>query len=254
MATYDGLTQYYDAMMAGVDYESWADYVTSTFDFCGRRVETILDLACGTGNTSLPLAARGFQVTGLDLSPAMLAAARRKVRPGLPVRFVEGNMTALTYDHCFDAAVSFQDGINYLIGDDDFERLCGGVKNALRNHGLFCFDLNLVDKYERQGSDTAYVVDNEDIFMVYESHYDKSTALWQVKVTGFLPAANGWQRFDECHHERAYDLTTVQTILQKQGFTIRAIWAMFNRQAPTDDTRRVMIVTQKEPSYAHRPL
>lgn len=51
----------------------------------------ILEIACGTGRVSVPLARAGFDVTGLDLSPHMLAIARAK--PGADrVRWVRGNM------------------------------------------------------------------------------------------------------------------------------------------------------------------
>jgi SAM-dependent methyltransferase len=54
----------------------------------------VLDLACGTGRVAFPLAAAGFDVTGLDSAPGMLAIARAKRRTaGLKnIRFVRGNM------------------------------------------------------------------------------------------------------------------------------------------------------------------
>lgn len=53
-----------------------------------------LDLACGTGDLAQGLSARGSQVTGLDITPAMLDLARQK--PGAEgIRWVAGDMTAL---------------------------------------------------------------------------------------------------------------------------------------------------------------
>src|SRR5688500_6130287 len=50
----------------------------------------VLELACGTGRVSIPIARLGFPVTGVDLVPGMLEQARRK-SAGLPVRWVEGD-------------------------------------------------------------------------------------------------------------------------------------------------------------------
>ncbi|MBI2898567.1 MAG: class I SAM-dependent methyltransferase [Planctomycetes bacterium] len=50
----------------------------------------VLELGVGTGRVAVPLARAGFEVVGLDLSPHMLAAARRKAVPGLTL--VRGNM------------------------------------------------------------------------------------------------------------------------------------------------------------------
>ena len=68
----------------------------------------VLDIACGTGSTALPLARLGFDVTGLDLSPRMLDMARNKARgEGLAICFDEGVVEALPYpDASFDMAVS----------------------------------------------------------------------------------------------------------------------------------------------------
>ena len=69
----------------------------------------ILDLACGTGNQSIAFAKAGFDVTGVDLSPDMLSVARKKVRQGYRLRFVQEDATKLPYeDSHFDASsISF---------------------------------------------------------------------------------------------------------------------------------------------------
>ncbi len=55
----------------------------------------VLEIACGTGRISIPIARLGFAVTGLDIVPGMLEQARRK-SIGLPIRWVEGD--ARTFD------------------------------------------------------------------------------------------------------------------------------------------------------------
>jgi SAM-dependent methyltransferase len=61
----------------------------------GRTAE----LGCGTGTNSIYLASRGFDVTGFDLSPAALAAARKKAtEAGAKVRFVEADLCKFTLD------------------------------------------------------------------------------------------------------------------------------------------------------------
>ena len=58
------------------------------------RNRKVLDLACGTGDLALYLLEQGYEVIGLDLSPAMLAVARSKAEAYIAqgtARFVEGN-------------------------------------------------------------------------------------------------------------------------------------------------------------------
>ena len=64
----------------------------------------VLDIACGTGNVTIPLARRGARVTGLDMTPNLLEEARaRAAREGLSIRFDEGFAETLPYpDGSFD--------------------------------------------------------------------------------------------------------------------------------------------------------
>lgn len=81
------------------------DFVARLDAVEGKRV---LDVACGTGAATLPLARRGATVTGLDLAPNLLAEARdAAAAAGLPIRLDEGFAEELPYsDGSFDLAVS----------------------------------------------------------------------------------------------------------------------------------------------------
>jgi 2-polyprenyl-3-methyl-5-hydroxy-6-metoxy-1,4-benzoquinol methylase len=68
----------------------------------------VLDIACGMGNVTIPLACRGAMVTGLDMMPHLLEEARaRAAREGLHIRFDEGFAETLPYpDGSFDVLLS----------------------------------------------------------------------------------------------------------------------------------------------------
>jgi SAM-dependent methyltransferase len=68
----------------------------------------VLDVACGTGNTAIPLARRGARVTGVDIAPNLLEQARaRATAEGLEIAFHEGDAEQLPYpDANFDAVVT----------------------------------------------------------------------------------------------------------------------------------------------------
>lgn len=68
----------------------------------------VLDVACGTGNTAIPLARNGCIVTGVDIAPNLLVQAReRAVAEGLAIAFDEGDAEQLPYaDASFDAVTT----------------------------------------------------------------------------------------------------------------------------------------------------
>ena len=98
--------------MAG-DFGQIARYTEPTAEaFIKRRGikegMSVLDAACGTGNAAIPAAKAGAYVTGVDIAPNLLEAARdRARRERLNIRFDEGDVEALAYaDASFDLVVS----------------------------------------------------------------------------------------------------------------------------------------------------
>ncbi|CAN1560963.1 SmtA SAM-dependent methyltransferases [Fimbriimonadaceae bacterium] len=72
---------------------------------------SVLDVGCGTGRHAREFAKRGYRVTGVDLSPGMLAVAREKAdEAGLDIEFVEADAKTFTLDRVFDAAVCLCEG------------------------------------------------------------------------------------------------------------------------------------------------
>jgi SAM-dependent methyltransferase len=77
-------------------------------------VESILEIGAATGAFSIPLAKRGFNVTHLDFSPAMLDVARSKAEDIENIEFVEANSTDLPYkDHSFDLVLNMDGAISF---------------------------------------------------------------------------------------------------------------------------------------------
>lgn len=80
-----------------------------------KEVETILDVGAGTGAFSILLAQRGYSVTHLDFSPAMLEIARQKAQNVKNIRFIEGNAVDLSQflDRSFDLVLNMDGAISF---------------------------------------------------------------------------------------------------------------------------------------------
>ncbi len=72
---YNEFSKVYDNMMSYVDYELWIELIEKYLD--EFKVESLLELGCGTGEITLRLYRDGYKIVGTDISPTMLAQARK---------------------------------------------------------------------------------------------------------------------------------------------------------------------------------
>jgi len=116
-------------------------------------VRVACDLACGTGTTALDLAARGIRTYGVDLSPGMCRATRRKARERkLAMRVIQADMRDFRLPEPVDLILCEFDAINHVPRHSDFRRVAMAVARALNPDGWFFFDANNLagfDKYWR---------------------------------------------------------------------------------------------------------
>ena len=99
----------------------------------------VLEIGCGTGRVSLPIAQLGFDVTGLDIVPGMLELARNKSR-GIPVRWVEGDARAFDLGDQFRLIFLTGNAFQAFLTRADQEALLDRVRAHLHDDGLFAFE------------------------------------------------------------------------------------------------------------------
>lgn len=101
----------------------------------------ILDVGCGTGRHSIELTKRGYSVTGIDLSGAMLLKAREKaMAAGLSIDFRKHDAGNLPFDREFDLAIMLCEGGFPLMETDEMNyEILRNVTKSLKNRGKFIF-------------------------------------------------------------------------------------------------------------------
>ena len=101
----------------------------------------VLDLACGHGRHAIPLAERGFEVTGYDLSEVFLARARADAETrGVTVRWVQGDMRALSFEAEFDAVINIFTAFGYFADERDDVETLRRVRRSLAPGGRFLLE------------------------------------------------------------------------------------------------------------------
>lgn len=108
--------------------------------------EEILDLGCGTGELTLQLQQTGARVTGLDLSPTMLATARQRfLEAGVSIPCIEGDVRTLDVDRGFDAV--FSNAVLHWV--PEARKAAESIHRALRPGGRFVVELGGKDNNQR---------------------------------------------------------------------------------------------------------
>jgi SAM-dependent methyltransferase len=112
----------------------------------GERGGPILDLGCGTGRLTLPLARDGHNVVGIDLSKPMLARARQRVqRAARPVAqrclIMRADLRSLPIRGHFPLVIAAFHTVQHLVDDGDLLALFRAVRRAIAPDGWFAFDL-----------------------------------------------------------------------------------------------------------------
>jgi len=105
----------------------------------------LLDVACGTGHSAVPMHRRGWNVTGCDISSEMLSIAREKLPEG--VKLEQADVRQLPVFGSFDLVWALNDPLNYLLS---FKELCAALEGMAANlapQGMLMFDLNTLETY-----------------------------------------------------------------------------------------------------------
>jgi SAM-dependent methyltransferase len=107
----------YDLVWRSAPYDRFVDLCLEAAAAQGTGVRRVLVAACGTGNAAVELAGRGLEVVGFDLSPAMLAVAAAKSRPGPGrPRLLVGDLRSVPVrDGWADLVLVLNASLNYLL-------------------------------------------------------------------------------------------------------------------------------------------
>lgn len=249
MAAYEAFAAVYDIFMEEVDYNGWVRHVLASWEKYGSgALARAIDLGCGTGGASVPLALMGLDVIGVDLSPEMLAEADRKARQaGVSLRLVCQDMTELELGIEADCVLSLCDSLNYLTEDCQLEQAFARAAAHIRPGGLFLFDMNTEYKFREILGDNIFASSEEDAAYIWENSYDPETRINEYNVSFFIEDEDSglYERVQECHYERAYSLEEITHALEKSGLTLAAVCDDYCFVPPHEESERLFFVARR---------
>jgi SAM-dependent methyltransferase len=132
----------YDVTFPESRFSVAAAEVAQILNLVQRTEGRVVDLACGPGRHSIPLAQRGFLVTGVDRSAFLLERAReRAARSGVVVEWLQADMRDFRRADSFDLALSLFTSFGFFRDDADNQRVLSNVADSLRAGGAFVLDM-----------------------------------------------------------------------------------------------------------------
>ncbi len=155
MNEFDVFARFYD-----LDFGEIQDDLDLYRDFARRTGGPVLELACGTGRVLIPLAQEGYVVTGVDISPAMLAKAAEKAkRAGVAnrVQLVQADIRQFSLDQKYALAIVAINSFLHLVSTEDKITALGRIAQHLEKGGLLILDVFNPDLSQLTGFDGSLI-------------------------------------------------------------------------------------------------
>lgn len=269
MQLFDAFARFYDA-----DYRHYTDDLPLIADLADEQGDPILELGCGTGRVLIPLAAAGHTITGVDISPALLAVARGKGQAaggeGREARSVVAPCSALlasritlhegdlrTFDlPAKDFAFAFctSNTLMHLTTQADQLAVLHNTYRHLRAKGLLLIDLFNPDLARLLAVNgltelADQWVEPETGIQVYKWCVRTTDVAEQLQDTLFIYEEilpTGEVRRTACPFTlRFLWRAEAELMLQTAGFTVEAVWGDFAGQAYNSASEHLILLARK---------
>ena len=252
MTDYDIYARFYDLDHGDLDADLFMIQ-----QLAARSGSPILELACGTGRVLLPLARQGYQVTGVDLSAAMLDVARRKAaaeRLTGRITLVHQDMRELALDGRFNLAFVAVNSFMHLLSTDDQLTALGRVRQHLNPGGLLLLDLfnpdlgRLLD-FRGQVTLDKVMLDPDTSHRLMKSRTETVDLGQQIIHTTFIvdeiDAKGHLQRTLFPFSVRYLFRYELELLLRHAGFEVEAIYGSYDLDDFSGDSDKMIAVARR---------
>ena len=216
----------------------------------------ILELCCGTGRLTLPIAKDGYNITGVDYTSSMLDQAKIKAsEAGLEIRFIEADIRTLNLQDKYDLVFIPFNSIHHLYKNEDLFRAFNVVKNHLKEGGLFlldCFNPNIqyiVEGEKEPKEIAAYTTDDgREVLIKQTMRYESKTQINRIEWHYFINGEfNSIQNLDM----RMFFTQELASYLEWSGFHIIHKYGGFKAEVCNDNSGKQVFVCQYKSDCLH---
>lgn len=216
----------------------------------------IIDLACGTGRVTIPLASKGYELMGIDIHRGMLEQAHKKASQlNLPIQWVEQDCTNLHLNVTSSLIYMVGNSFQHFHTNESQDQLLTSVCNHLESEGIFIFGTRfpsaeeLLQPYTEEYWRTYRDQEKEQEVDLYTiSHYD---SLQQIQYYTTIRKYKNEEGLVVDENRTNISLRYVypkemERVLSSHGFEIVHVYKDWNKTAITNDSYEMIYVCQKK--------
>ncbi len=214
--------QWYKEFFNGLAVEMWHQAVPSGFtegevSFIVQTIQSqngarILDVCCGSGRIAVALAARGFNVTGIDISGENIALLRN-LSAGLSVQSICADVLDYDFAEMYDHAVCMGNSFSYF-DRDGMLAFCRNIFRALMPGGRFLINTGALAESLLPALKDTTTMEVQDILFTIRNEYLAAESLLKTDMK--------FQRREEVEEKTAYHFVytaaEITRILNESGF------------------------------------
>lgn len=209
----------------------------------------ILELCCGTGRLTIPIAKDGYNISGVDFTSSMINEAKVKAaKEGLEIDFIEADIRTLDLPEKYDFIFIPFNSIHHLYENEDLFKAFQVVKNHLKEGGLFlldCFNPNIqyIVESEKQEQEIAkYTTDDgREILIKQTLRYENKTQINRIEWHYFIN-----DEFDSTQNldMRLFFPQELDSYLKQMDFKIFHKFGSFEEEVFDDTSDKQIFVCQ----------
>jgi len=200
----------------------------------------LLDVPCGDGRLSRPLAARGADVTAVDISEQALATARERAARGETVRYRQAEMRDLPWSSEFDAACCFGNSFGYL-DDAGNEEFLDNVARTLKAGGRFALDYGQTAESVLPRISPKQEADVAGFHFAEETRYEPVSA----RIENVFTFARDGRSETKLASQRVYTLRQVLELFDGAGFEVESYFGSPTEEPFALASQRLLLVARK---------
>lgn len=215
------------------------------------KVQTVLDLTCGTGSQVFWLAKKGYKIVGYDINSNMLKIARSKAKQkGLNLSFYKGDMRTIKAGK-FDAVITIFNAIGHLT-KLDFEKTIKNIYKNLNDGGLYLFDICNLSYLMKDNNITNLTIDWQKIIgenKIREIQYsmiDKDGILASYTISYEQENTNELKIISSMQTLQVYTAKQLRELLLKNRFQVLHQCGIDGSRFLETKTDRILTIAKKQ--------